>query len=184
MSKPAGEKEFEAHPEGTFVAVCRDIYVKDEPNPYHGKVSKFTGKVDEKEFSTRIYFEFLTDEPIEINGKLVPRFARYRSNLSWHEDSNLRKFVRSWNPAMGKDDNADLELLVGKGCYLTIAHNTGTNGNVYANVVSIAAPPKGSSVPMIPAEFVRHKDRSENGVTKPKPDGGTAKGEDESDLHL
>lgn len=183
MTKPAADKDFEAHPEGNFMAVCRDIYIKDEPNPYFGKVSKFTGKVDEKEHTTRIYFEFLTDEPIEINGKMVPRFARYRANVSWHDDSNLRKFVHAWSPALGKDDNADLQGLVGKGAYLTISHNLGNDGKTYANIVGIAAPPKGATVPMVPADFVRFKDREGNAQAKPATaPQAPAKGENEDDL--
>lgn len=179
MSKPAGEKEFEAHPEGTFMAVCRDIYMKKDVNPYFGKVSKFNGKVDERATMRRIYFEFLTDEPIEIGGKMVPRFVRYRANVSWHEDSNLRKFIRGWSPTLGKDDEADLQALVGKGAYLTIAHNVGTDGKTYANVVGAAAPPKGATVPMVPSEFVRNKDRD---GAAPSAEPQHAQGEDESDL--
>lgn len=164
MTKPQTEgKNFDPHPEGTFMAVCRDIYIKEDANPYFGKVSNFTGKVDEKQFVRRIYIDFLTDEPIEINGDMKPRFARFRANLSWHEDSNLRKIIKGWNPALGKDDNADLEALVGKGAYLTITHNIGKDGNTYSNIMGIAAPPKGATVPMVPADFVRYKDRRENG---------------------
>lgn len=186
MHKPQTEgKDFEPHPEGTFVAVCRDIYVKDEPNPYYRKVSKFNGRVDEKEFTKRIYFDFLTDEAIEIKGDLLPRFARYRANVSWHEDSNLRKFVRAWNPPLGKDDNADLQALVGKGAYLTIAHEQGKDGKTYANVVGIAAPPKGATIPKVPAGFVRYKDRPENNGHAPtngaKP-AQPAQADDEDDL--
>lgn len=181
MHKPAADKDFDPHPEGNFLAVCRDIYIKDEPNPYHGKVSRFTGKVDEKEFTTRIYFEFLTDEPIEINGKMAPRFARYRANVSWHEDSNLRKFIRGWNPALGKDDEADLQSLVGAGAYLTISHEISKkDGKTYANIVGAAAPPKGASIPMVPPDFVRFKDRPDSGAKAAK--AAHIQGDNEDDL--
>ncbi len=35
---------------------------------------------------------------------------------------------------MGKDDDADIEALVGVGAYLTIEHNVGKDGKTYANV--------------------------------------------------
>lgn len=164
MTKPQTEgKDFDPHPKGNYMAVCRDIYTKVEPNPFKGQISPYTGKVDEKETIKRIYFEFLTEEPIEINGDLKPRFVRYRAAYSWGEKSSQRKFVSGWDPDLGNDDYADLSVLVGRGAYLTITHNEGKDGKIYANVFAAAAPPKGASVPKIPADFVRYADRPENG---------------------
>jgi hypothetical protein len=46
---------------------------------------------------------------------------------------------------------------VGTGAYLTIAHSAGKDGKVWANVVGVAAPPKGATIPLVPKDFVRAK---------------------------
>lgn len=157
----ASDKKFENHPEGTFMAVCRDIWVQRKPNPRYPGTTPW-GKPEQPE-TVKVRIEFLTDEPIEINGKMLNRFVMFSANPSWHEDSALRQFVMRWNPAVGKADQADLEALVGKGAYLTITHNAGKDGRVYANC-SAAPPPKGATIPVVPADFVRHKDRPADGA--------------------
>ncbi len=167
MSAPQGndDKEFEAHPEGTFMAVCRDVFVKEEPNPWYGKSFEEGEEPDMRKTLRRVIFEFLTDEPIELKGQMYPRYVRHKLNLSWGDKSKLRPFVTAWCPAIGKDDHGDLEGLVGQGAYLTISHNTDKQGRVWANIVGIAAPPKGASFPAVPANFVRHKDKAAPAVT-------------------
>ena len=158
MHKPKdSEREFDIHPEGNFMAVCRDIWVERKANPKYPGTTQY-GK-PEPEVLVKVILEFLTDEPIEIGGQMLPRFIRYRANLSWHEDSSLRKFIRSWNLAVGKADEADIEVLVGDGAYLTISHSEPVDGKVYANIVGIATPPKGASCPKVPADFIRNKDK-------------------------
>jgi hypothetical protein len=153
----ANDREFDVHPEGTFMAVCRDIWVDRKPNPRFPGTTPY-GK-PEPEVLVKVCIDFLTDEPVEINGQMLPRFIRYRANLSWHEDSALRKFIRGWSPAVGKAEEADIEVLVGDGAYLTITHSKSPDGKVYANIVGIATPPKGASCPKVPADFIRNKDK-------------------------
>lgn len=160
MTASGNNREFDTHPEGAFMAVCRDIWIERKPNPKYPGTTPY-GK-PEPEQLVKVCIDFLTDEPIEINGSMHPRFIRYKASPSWHEDSNLRKFVRGWNPVLGKAEQADLEALVGAGAYLTITHNAGGDGRVWANVVSAAAPPRGASIPAIPADFVRHKHKDGN----------------------
>lgn len=170
MSSTKGEThEFDPHPEGTYMAICRDVYVKEDPNPWYGKVYEEGEEADMRKTLRRVYFEFLTDEPIELKGQLYPRFVRHKLNLAWGDKSKLRPFVTAWNTALGKDDSADLEELVGAGAYLTIAHNVDKQGRVWANIVGIAAPPKGASVPQVPSNFVRHKDKAAPSVTNDPP---------------
>jgi hypothetical protein len=155
MSSNGNQREYDNHPEGTFMAVCRDIWIERKPNPKYPGTTIY-GK-PEPEQTVKVCIDFLTDEPIEIGGNMVPRFIRYKASPSWHDDSNLRKFIRGWNPALGKADKADLEALVGTGAYLTIAHSAGKDGKVWANVVGVAAPPKGATIPLVPKDFVRAK---------------------------
>jgi hypothetical protein len=156
MTKPQGDdnKKFDPHPEGAFMAVCRDIYIDRKPNPKYPGTSPF-GRPEPQEL-VKVVFEFLTDEPIEIGGQMLPRLIRYRANASWHEDSNLRKFVSIWNPAIGKQDTSDLEALVGAGAYLTITQSTAADGKIWSNIQGAAAPPRGASIPAIPTDFARH----------------------------
>lgn len=151
------DAEFDAHPEGSFMAVCRDIWIERKPNPKYPGTNPWGNP--EPQDLVKVCIDFLTDEPIEINGKLMPRFIRFKANHTWGEKGSLRDFVSRWNPAMGREENADLEALVGAGAYLTIVHNPGSDGKVWANVKSVAAPPKGATIPLIPEGFVRHKDK-------------------------
>ena len=164
MMSNDSKREFDIHPDGTFVAVCRDMYVERKPNPKYPGTNQY-GR-PEPEITVKVVMEFLTDEAIEIGGELLPRFVRAKYNMSWNEKSSLRKFVTLWNPKLGKEDKADLEALVGQGAYLTVTHST-NEGKTYANITGIAPPPKGATIPLIPSGFVRHKDKG--GTTQAAP---------------
>jgi hypothetical protein len=158
MSAPE-KREYDIHPEGPCMAVCRDIWTETVDNPKAGQTNQW-GNV-EKDKITYIHFEFLTEEAIEIAGQLKPRFIKRRFNLGWSEKSGCRAFVRMWDPKTGKDDHADLNVLVGRGAYLNITHNV--NGDkTFANIETIAAPPKGSTIPMIPQDYVRKNGEKAN----------------------
>lgn len=147
--------EWKLHPEGTFMAVCRDIY--EEPNPKAGQINKYGKRTPD----TRVVIEFLTEEPVEFNGKMEPSLIRVRFNPSWGEKSSLRQFVTSWAPALGKPDRCNPEDLIGRGAYVTVTHSQDYEDTEkkWANIVGIAPPPKGATIPLIPADFVRHKDK-------------------------
>jgi hypothetical protein len=53
----------------------------------------------------------------------------------------------------------DADKLIGRGAYLTITHSTDVAGKRWANVMGAMTPPKGATIPQIPADFVRHKDK-------------------------
>lgn len=158
------KKDFVLHPEGPCMAVCRDIWVETLDNPKARQINQW-GNI-EPDRITYIHFEFLTEEPVEYNGKLSPSFAKKRVTKSWGEKSNCRKFISSWDPVAGRNDALDLESFVGRGAYLNIVHET-KDGRTYANIATIAAPPKGATIPSIPADFVRHKDKQGVGQTAP-----------------
>lgn len=152
------DREFDIHPEGTFMAVCRDVWVERKPNPKAGQINQWGN--EEPDDLVRAVIEFLTDEPIEIDGQIFPRFISARLNYTWGEKGKLRAFVSMWDSAMGKADDVDLEALVGRGAYLTVTHNPSADGSkVWANITTISAPPKGASIPAIPSNFIRHKDK-------------------------
>ena len=157
MTSKREDKEFDPHPEGTFMAVCRDIWIERKPNPKVGQKNQW-GNYEPEEL-VRVVFEFLTDEPIEVNGEMHPRFISAKLNHTWAEKGKLRAFVSAWDPALGRSEDADLETLVGRGAYLTITHNVGNDGTVWANITNVAAPPKGATVPGVPSEFTRRRYR-------------------------
>ena len=168
-------KTFDPHPEGTFMAVCRDIY--EVPNKKAGQVNQY-GKVEP---AVKVRIEFLTDEPIEIDGKMLPRLISTQFNISWNEKSSLREFVSKWNPAMGKLDEVDPDKLIGMGAYLTVTQTLDKMdpSKVWSNINGIAPPPRGASVPAIPKDFVRRKDRPAEGAAPVAQSAPVAKSEEE-----
>jgi hypothetical protein len=166
----APKSNYVPHPEGTFIGIMRDAYLQTKPNPYKGQLRDKSNPdkgVDERETITELFMEFLTDHQVEINGKMLPGFARYKATASVAEGSNLRKFLKAWWPALKDEDfkRFDADKLVGKGAYLTVAHRVDKKGNTWANVVGAMQPPKGSALPAIPADFVRHEDREKAAMT-------------------
>jgi len=159
----APKSNFVPHPEGTFIGIMRDAFLSERPNPWKGMANQQTGKIDLRETITELVLEFLTDHEVEIDGKMLPGYVRYKATASVSENSNLRKFLKGWFPALKDNDfeRFDADKLIGKGAYLTIAHNVDKKGGVWANVVGAMQPPKGSVLPTIPSDYVRHCDRVE-----------------------
>ena len=162
----APESNFVPHPEGQHIAIVRDTFLRTRANPFKGQQrdKKDPSKgIDEREEITELIIEFLTDHEVEVNGKALPGFVRYTATASVSENSNLRKFVKGWFPALKDEDfrRFDADKLIGKGAYITVAHRPDKKGNVWANVIVAMQPPKGSQLPAIPKDFVRHEDRPE-----------------------
>lgn len=155
----APKGNFTPHPEGTFLATMCDCWLETMPNPWKGQQrdKKDPSKgIDERETITELFLAFLTEEPIEINGELKPSYVRYRATASVAENSNLRKFLKGWFPKLGDDSFSrfDADKLIGRGAYITVVQKEGKKGP-YSFVINAAAPPKGSTTPIIPADFVR-----------------------------
>lgn len=159
-------KDFVPHPQGEFMAVARDTYLRTRPNHFKGqqrdKDDPSKG-VDERDEITELIIEFLTDHEVEIDGKMLPGYVRYTATASVAENSNLRKFLQGWFPALKDEDfkRFDADKLIGRGAYITVSHRPDKKGNVWANVKVAMNPPKGSTLPTIPADFVRHELREQ-----------------------
>lgn len=165
ITAPSGNsKTFDPHPPGSFFAVCADVFTSEKPNKYKGQKLK-NGQTDTRETITKVCLAFLTTEAIEIDGDLKPRYIGWWGTFTMGTTdypSNLRKFLKSWWPTLTEkqlDDGFDLEKLLGQGAYLTITNTEDANGKTWANVVAAMQPPKGSSIPLIPQDFVRHADK-------------------------
>lgn len=182
-------KDFVAHPEGQFIAIARDTYLKTRPNPFKGQQRDRNDPskgIDERDEITELVIEFLTDHEVEIDGKKMPGYVRYTATASVAENSNLRKFVQGWFPGL-KEENFkrfDADALVGKGAYITVSHNVDKKGNVWANVKVAMQPPKGSVLPPIPSDFVRkeERDRMEKEVVQVKEVANALPAAEEDDL--
>lgn len=182
-SNNGGGKDFAPHPEGSFMAVCADVFTKEMPNRYKGQTDK-NGNVDNRETVRKVCVAFLTTEVIEINGELKPRYASWWGAATFGSDdypSNLRKFIKAWQPQVKDWKKVDLDQFIGKGAWLTITHSVDKNGKTWANVAGAMQPPPGSPIPAIPADFVRHKDKDAQ-PAQAKASAPVASAGDESDL--
>lgn len=152
-------KTYEPHAPGTFPAVCCDVFSMETRNPYHGQRSKFTGEVDNRETVTKVCIAFLTTETSEIDGELKPQYTSFWAPLSWHEKSNLRKFVARWLAHAGKQETFDLEQLIGVPALISVDNFTKRDGTTGDGVSNAMALPQGMTAPGIPVDFTRRKDK-------------------------
>lgn len=165
----APQSTFVPHPEGTYIGIMRDAYLRTRPNPWKGQQrdrNDASKGLDNRDTITELVLEFLTDHVVEVEGDMLPGFVRYVASASVAENSNLRKFLKAWFPKLKDEDfkRFDADKLIGRGAYLTVAHRTDKKGDVWANVVGAMQPPPGSDLPTIPSNFVRHQDKPENQV--------------------
>lgn len=161
MSFKLSEKkggDFEIAPEGNGRAVCVDV------TPLVKRQTQFGEK---EEF--RLVFELDIDAfGAREDGK---RFVVWSRGFtpSLNEKAALRKFLKQW---FGRDLNAaelselDPESFIGKPANIVVAHETGDNDKVYANIVA-CTPFKGKDPLQPSGDFIRKKDREE----KPGKDG-------------
>lgn len=133
---PSGPKTpFVLCPAGPQLAVCCDVVdLGIENTPWQG-VNRDVHKCRLKWQSH--YTLPATGEPFLVQKKYT---------LSLGPKSNLRKDIDAWrkNPLTDKElADFDLEILIGKMCYLNVKHTT-RNGKRYADVVSLMPPPPNS----------------------------------------
>jgi len=160
------KKGFEAHPEGSYPAVCCDIFEHTKDNPNYNKPKPFKNDeggydIDTRQTITSVCVSFLTSEEVVIEGKLMPRYVSFWAPKTWHEKGNLRKFVAGWIPSFAADDNFDEEQLIGKPALVNVVQYTKSNGYAGAKVAGAMPTPKGMDtlVPKIPSDYVRHRDK-------------------------
>lgn len=101
--------------------------------------------------TVRLAFEFPTEKTTfkEENGE-QPFVLSQEYTLSTHEKSNLRKVIHALIGAELTDQEAesfDVEDLIGKECLVTVVHNEGKNGKIYANIGNTTVLPKGMECP-------------------------------------
>lgn len=161
---------FEPAPPGLHAAVCIDVV----------DLGLVEGPFGTKH---RVRLVWSIDKRMPKTGK--PYLCQKSYNAVLHPKSTLGKDLGSWRGKGFTDAEIqkgfNLERLVGKGCLLSIQHDE-RDGTTYANVVAVL-PIGDRAQPIMDPEYVRHKDRDQNGGTR-KSTGtqhGNPAGEDWSD---
>jgi hypothetical protein len=162
LKPPTGASggDFEQHVAGSYMAVCADVYVKEEDNYFYGKVKdpkKDPNKLDDRKTVTKAYLVFLTEHP-SADGK--PSYVHAKESYSWGTadfPSNLFKLVQGWYPTATPEQIRDMDLLKLKGqsAYITVTHNN----KGYASVASASKAPAGLPKVLIPADYKTWEER-------------------------
>jgi len=130
-------KKFETAPAGNHVAICYSLVELGQH--YDSENDKWTAKI-------HIGWE-LPNEPM-ADGRPFVVSRRYTASL--HEKASLRRDLESWRGRPFTNEELagfDVKNILGKPCMINVVHNTAKNGNTYANVRSVAAIPKGMTIP-------------------------------------
>ena len=137
IAKSDGEK-YELTPEGSHLARCyRLIDIGTQSFEYQGK--------PKKAHKILIGWEL----PMEAKSDGAPFQITKKYTVSLHEKSALRKDLEAWRGKAFTEpelDGFDLNNIMGKPCYINIAHKV-KDDKTYANIKSIMALPKGVTCP-------------------------------------
>jgi len=138
-----GGGDFKPTPEGTHIAVCSAVV--DLGSHYSQTYTKWNHQV-------AIQWQ-LPEETLVVDGETVPRTVTKTFGLSLHEKASLRKTLESWRSKKltpAELSSYNLEVLLGKGCQVTIVHNASQDGSkTYANVAGVVSLPKGVATPKV-----------------------------------
>jgi hypothetical protein len=129
----ASDSERELAPEGTHTAVCvRILDLGTQTHEQYGEKRKLN-----------LAFELL-EEQTETGEPFVV-YKTYTASMS--QRASLGKDVRSWmNVKIERDEEFDLDTLLGKPAMITIVRTEGSDNKVYANIETITGLPKGMKV--------------------------------------
>jgi len=146
---------FKPCPDGMFPAVCVDVVdLGLREDTFQGKTKNV--------HKLRIVWQ--VDE-LDETGKRYIVSKTY--NLSGHKKSNLRKDLETWRGRPFSTEGLDefeLEDLVGVNCQVSVAHRLMPDGETWTTVQAVVPAAKGAPK-MAPKEYVRKKDRPEEGTT-------------------
>ncbi len=131
-------------PAGTYVARCYSmIHIGTVEENIMGE-SKWLNKVRitwELPTETKVFKEESGEQPFVISKEFT---------LSMNEKANLRKFLEGWRGKGFSEDEAkafDITALLGKPCMISVIHKTSKKGNLFAEISSCSALPKGLICP-------------------------------------
>jgi hypothetical protein len=140
-AKNSGE-DFEKCPEGTIQAVCIAVY------DLGMQKTNFQDKKGKDIIQHKVIIRWEIDAEMQKGEYAGERFnISKRYTLSLNEKANLRKDLEGWRGKAFTDDEVkkgfDIYNLVGLNCNLSIVHEKGKDGSVYANVKAVSGLVKG-----------------------------------------
>jgi hypothetical protein len=154
--------DFNTAPEGLHNAVCVDMVdLGVKKTPWGDK------------HKCRLWWQL---EVRDDEGRRHTVFKDYTVSLD--QKANLTKDLEAWRGRQFTEqelDGFDVETVIGAPCQLQVSHNLGSNGNTYANVMTVVPVGKGMTK-IRPEDWTRIQDREAaptNGrttVNPPPPD--------------
>lgn len=150
MIVKAPDERFSTAPEGTFPSVCVDVI----------DLGMVANRYDpEQPDKQMVRFVWQLDE-LDENNK--PYYVKNDYTASLHEKAKLRKHLEAWRGRAFTQQELlgfDTESVIGTGCLLSIVHNSGSRGGVFANVGAVMKMARGMAAPAQNG-YVRLKDRA------------------------
>lgn len=136
-----GRREFKLVPAGTHLArFYRIVDLGTQRSSWNGQ-EKFLRKMM---IRWEIHGEDDQGAPLVTDeGEPLSLFKNYTHSMA--ENSNLRKDIQLWQGFKFRDDNEarrfNLGSILGEWCMVSVVHDSGNDGKVYANVNSITPVP-------------------------------------------
>lgn len=152
IATAGSNKAYTPAPAGLHNGVCVDVVdLGLEPNKFDAT------KPDVHK--VRIIWEIDEENPDKPGERFT---VAGKWTLSINQKASLRKFLVPWR---GRDFTPeeekafDVEKLIGVPCMITVVHNVGQDGSIYANVASVSGLAKGTKPIKPSSTYVRVKDR-------------------------
>lgn len=143
LAKDNGGRDYKPIPQGTHIAVCNAVVdCGVQPGgrfkPQHKIYLRFEVPGERIEFEKDGAKQ---EGPMQI-GKFY--------TLSLSEKANLRKDLTAWRGRQFTPEELrgfDVSKLLGVPCQITVAHETGADQKIYANIIAIMGMPRGMPKP-------------------------------------
>ena len=150
IKRGGGERQLVT--EGEHPAVCVDIVDLGLQDTKYGPKHK-------------VQFIFASDETLrggEYDGQPALLFATFSNTSS--SQGNLRPFVEAWSGGAMSDDEIEAlerDEMVGQPATVTVEHNEGAQGDVFANIAGIAPGTDDETLPEWMTEAIKGYTRPE-----------------------
>ena len=140
-------KQMELAPAGTHAAVLADVFDMGLQETAYGDKHK-------------VMLSWLIDKKMS-DGR--PFMVSDWPTASLNEKARLRKYIEGWRGPLSAADvktlAADIELVIGEPCLLSVIHKENNKGEMRAYVNGAMALPDGMTAPAIPDDFKRKIER-------------------------
>ena len=143
IAKDNSGKDFKPLPQGTHIAVCNLVA---DCGVQSGGRFKPQRKVYIRFEIAAERLEYEKDGQRHEGPMQIGKFY----TLSLSEKANLRRDLVAWRGQQFTPQELagfDIAKVLGAACQITVAHATGADGKVYANIIGIAGLPRGAARP-------------------------------------